>query len=192
MYLGTGVMQMATTAKATKATQAPAAGHAATKANKRPSKGTSTTAPAFVPGVGFTAPSAQAPATQAAPASPLPTVGTPTLQSVPATTVQVPAQYMGLPFAQLTKSQQAFATAKRPVQVAPKLAAATLALGPVAYKVRSGNNAHWWACVQQALAQGNGSATAAQMVAAGACPKFVGYAVNRKWLAAPVAPLATV
>jgi hypothetical protein len=117
------------------------------------------------------------------PASPLPTVATATIQQVPATTVAVPAQYMGLPFAQLTKSQQAFATAKRPVQVAPKLAAANLQLGTVAYKVRSGNNAHWWAAVQAALAANSGKATADQMVAAGACPKFVGYAVNRKWLA---------
>jgi len=148
----------------------------ATKATKAPKATTKQAAPGFVQGVGFTAP--------AAPASPLPTVQTPTLQSVPATTVQVPAQYMGLPFDQLTKSQQAFATAKRPVQVAPKLAQAALQLGTVAYKVRSGNNAHWWAACQTAMQANNGQATAAQMVAAGACPKFVGYAVNRKWLAA--------
>jgi hypothetical protein len=126
-------------------------------------------------------------ATKATPAtvvaSPLPTVETPTLAAVPATTVAVPAQYAGLPYGQLTKSQQAFATAKRPVQVAPKLAQAALQLGTVAYKVRSGNNAYWWAACQQALAAGNGNATAQAMVAAGACPKFVGYAVNRKWLA---------
>lgn len=120
------------------------------------------------------------------PASPLPTVATATLQQVPSTTVAVPAQYMGLPFGQLTKSQQAFATAKRPAQVAPKLANALLQLGTVAYSVRSGNNAHWWAAVQATLAKGGGNATAAAMVAAGACPKFVGYAVNRKWLAAAV------
>ncbi len=34
----------------------------------------------------------------------------------------------------------------------------------------------------QAIAAGNGSATAAAMVAAGACPKFVGYAVASGWL----------
>jgi hypothetical protein len=140
---------------------------------------TAAQAPGFVQGVGFTN---AAPAAPAAP-SPLPTVATPALVAVPATTVAVPAQYMGLPFASLTKSQQSFATAKRPVQVAPKLAAATLQLGTVAYKVRSGNNAHWWQAVGTALAANSGKATAAQMVAAGACPKFVGYAVNRKWLA---------
>ena len=49
-------------------------------------------------------------------ASPLPTVATtqaPTLAAVPATTQVVPAAYAGLPFAQLTKSQQAFALQRR-------------------------------------------------------------------------------
>lgn len=130
-------------------------------------------------------------------ASPLPTVAAPTAPTapatvqamqpatVPATTVAVPATYSTLPFAQLTKSQQAFATAKGGVHLAPALAAAPgLVLGAVAYRVRSGNNAAWWTIVQAQLAAGSGRATAASMVAAGACPKFVGYAVARKWLAA--------
>lgn len=118
----------------------------------------------------------------AQPAAPA-TVQAPTTATVPATTVAVPATYAGLPYAQLTKSQQAFATAKAPAAVAPKLAAQALTLGTVAYRVRSGNNAHWWDKCQQAMKDHGGKATAAEMVAAGACPKFVGYAVARKWLA---------
>ena len=122
--------------------------------------------------------------TKAQAASPLPTAATtqaPTLAAVPATTQVVPATYAGLPFAQLTKSQQAFALAKAPPVLPAKLAQVAFALGPVAYRVRSGNNAAWWAQCMQAMQQG--PATAAAMVQAGACPKFVGYAVARKWLA---------
>jgi hypothetical protein len=122
------------------------------------------------------------------PASPLPTVAAPApapvLAAVPAAAAPVlpPATYAGLPFASLTKSQQAFATAKVTPTLPAKLAQVAFTLGPVQYRVRSGNNAAWWAQCMAAM-QG-GPATAAAMVAMGACPKFVGYAVARKWLAA--------
>jgi hypothetical protein len=122
------------------------------------------------------------------PASPLPTVAAPApaptvLAAVPAAAAPVlPTTYAGLPFASLTKSQQAFATARVAPTLPAKLASVAFTLGPVAYRVRSGNNAAWWA--QCMLAMQGGPATAAAMVAMGACPKFVGYAVARKWLAA--------
>ena len=122
---------------------------------------------------------ANKPTQAAAPAPTQAAAPAPTQAAAPA----VPATYAGLPTTALTKSQLAFATAKHPVALAPKLAPATLRLGTVAYKVRSANNLHWWQAVQAALAAGNGSASAQAMVAAGACPKFVGYAVARKWLA---------
>ena len=103
--------------------------------------------------------------------------------AVPATVQAVPAVHAGIAWEQLTKSQQAIATAKGGVHIAPRLAGQGLVLGPVPYKVRSGNNAFWWAQCMQAMQQGQGVATAQAMVQAGACPKFVGYAVARKWLA---------
>ena len=130
------------------------------------------------------APVAAPTAPVAAPVAPA-TVQAPTLAPVPATAVQVPATYAGLPFEALTRSQQAFATAKRPVALAPRVAPLALCLNPAKpYRVASANNAHWWAAVPAAVAKGNGLATAAEMVAQGACPKFVGYAVQRGWLTA--------
>jgi hypothetical protein len=112
------------------------------------------------------------------------TVEAPTTVEVPATTVAVPAVYNGVPFEALTPSQRAFATAKRPVTLAP-----ALATGPVLtvnpgkpYRVASANNAHWWEAIQRALENGAGACPATEMVAHGACPKFVGYAVQRGWL----------
>jgi hypothetical protein len=124
-----------------------------------------------------------APATVQAPATPA-TVQAPTLAPVPATTVQVPAVYAGLPFENLTRSQQAFATAKRPVALAPALATGpALTINPgKPYRVASANNAHWWSAITGTLANAGGQAPATAMVAAGACPKFVGYAVQRGWL----------
>jgi hypothetical protein len=102
----------------------------------------------------------------------------------PATVVAVPAGHAGVAWGNLTKSQQAIANAKGGVHLAPQLAKApALVLGQTQYKVRSGNNAFWWACCVAAMQGNNGHATAQQMVAAGACPKFVGYAVTRGWLA---------
>ena len=103
--------------------------------------------------------------------------------AVPATVQAVPAQHSGIAWAQLTRSQQAIATAKGGVHIAPRLANQGLVLGTVQYKVRSGNNAYWWQQCLTAMQDGSGVATAQDMVAAGACPKFVGYAVARKWLA---------
>jgi len=103
---------------------------------------------------------------------------------VPATVQTVPAQHSGIAWDQLTRSQKAIATAKGGVHVAPKLSNQELVLGSVLYKVRSGNNAFWWQQCLTAMQNGEGKATAQDMVAAGACPKFVGYAVARKWLAA--------
>ena len=103
--------------------------------------------------------------------------------AVPATVQAVPAVHAGIAWAALTRSQQAIATAKGGVHIAPRLASQGLVLGTVAYKVRSGNNAYWWTQCLQAMQAGAGIATAQQMVQAGACPKFVGYAVARKWLA---------
>ena len=126
--------------------------------------------------------------TKAAKAEPVAAVAAPVAVqatvAVPATVQAVPAMHAGIAWAQLTRSQQAIATAKGGVHVAPKLASQGLVLGPVPYRVRSGNNAFWWAQCMQAMQQGQGVATAASMVQAGACPKFVGYAVARKWLAA--------
>ena len=103
--------------------------------------------------------------------------------AVPATVQAVPAVHAGIAWAQLTRSQQAIATAKGGVHIAPKLASQGLVLGTVLYRVRAGNNAYWWQQCLQAMQAGSGVATAASMVQAGACPKFVGYAVARKWLA---------
>ena len=103
--------------------------------------------------------------------------------AVPATVQAVPAVHAGIAWAALTRSQQAIATAKGGVHIAPRLASQGLVLGTVLYKVRSGNNAYWWAQCLAAMQAGSGVATAQAMVQAGACPKFVGYAVARKWLA---------
>jgi len=116
--------------------------------------------------------------------APVATVEAPTTVEVPATTVAVPAVYNGVPFEALTPSQRASALAKRPVTLAPKLATGpALTINPgKPYRVASANNAHWWDAITRALETGGGAAQAADMVAAGACPKFVGYAVQRGWL----------
>lgn len=105
--------------------------------------------------------------------------------TVPATTVAVPATYSGLPFAQLTKTQQSFATAKHAPSM-PKLAGALTVVGAKQYKVRSGNNAAWWQAMQAAGCATPAGATPAALQAAvssGAlCPKFLGYAVVRGWV----------
>ena len=176
---------MATKAKVTKA-----ANPTATKATKASRKAQQVKAQNAFEQV-FGTKGQQPPAEQPTTTEPA-TVDQATTVQVPATTVQVPAVYAGYDFTKLPKSNQAFATAKRPVQVAPKLAGHVLALGPVAYKTRAGHTTHWWAAVQATLAANGGKATPEQLVAGGACPKFVGYCVNRKWLAAPVQPVATV
>jgi hypothetical protein len=105
--------------------------------------------------------------------------------AVPATQVQVPATYSGLPFAQLTKTQQSFATAKHAPSM-PKVPGALTVVGAKAYKVRSGNNAAWWQAMQAAGCASAQGATPAQLqaaVAAGTlCPKFLGYAIVRGWV----------
>jgi hypothetical protein len=103
-----------------------------------------------------------------------------TTQAVPAATQAVPATYAGLPFAQLTKSQQSFATAKAAPTLGALAPVVLTLVGAKAYRVRSGNNAHWWQAITGTLASGPAQAQA--MVAAGACPKFVAYAVARGWL----------
>jgi hypothetical protein len=131
------------------------------------------------------APAAQA-ATPAAQAEAPAPVLAPVLAPVASTTLAVPAEFVGVPTSQLTKSQLAMATAKAPAVLAPKLAPAKLALGTVAYKVRTGTNATWWAAVQAVLAQHGGQAPA-PAVAAVAPPQFVAYCVTRKWLKAVAA-----
>ena len=130
-----------------------------------------------------TAPVAATTAPVAAPVAPA-TVQAPTTVEVPATTIAVPAVYNGVPFEALTPSQRAFATAKRPVRLAPKLASGpVLTVNPgKPYRVSTKNNAHWWEAIQRALEHDDGACPATDMVAAGACPKFVGYAVQRGWL----------
>jgi hypothetical protein len=116
--------------------------------------------------------------------APAPVVQAMVQAPVPAVAVLAPAGHAGVAWANLTKSQQAIAQAKGGVHIAPALAKApALVLGQVAYRVRSGNNAFWWQCCMQAMQAQGGHATAQHMVAAGACPKFVGYAVARGWLA---------
>lgn len=145
------------------------------------------------------APKAAHATVQAPAASPLATmVGTlapaaPTTQqaqqpaTVPAVAVQVPATYAGLPFAQLTKTQQSFATAKHAPSM-PKVPGALTVVGAKAYKVRTGNNAAWWQAMQAAGCASASGASPAQLsatVASGAlCPKFLGYAVARGWVVA--------
>jgi hypothetical protein len=115
------------------------------------------------------------------------TVAVPTTAQVPAVAVQVPATYAGLPFAQLTKTQQSFATAKHAPSM-PKVPSALTIVGAKAYKVRTGNNAAWWQAMQAAGCASAQGATPAQLqdaVASGAlCPKFLGYAVARGWVVA--------
>lgn len=113
--------------------------------------------------------------------APTATVAVPTTAAVPATTVQVPAVYCGVAYDDLTASQKRFATAKAPAALPRGLAPVALVLGKP-YRVNSNKNAQWWALCLQALTTGGGSATPAAMVAAGACPKFVGYAVKSQWL----------
>lgn len=104
---------------------------------------------------------------------------------VPATVVAVPATYASLPFAQLTKTQQGFATAKHAPSM-PKVPGALTVVGAKQYKVRSGNNAAWWQAMQAAgcaTPQGASPAALQAAVTSGAlCPKFLGYAVVRGWV----------
>lgn len=132
-------------------------------------------------------------ATPATPAAPLAAMATVLAAQpaapVPAVAVLAPATYASLPFAQLTKTQQGFATAKH-APTMPKVGAALTMVGAKAYKVRSGNNAAWWAAMQAAgCAAPTGASPAAlgAAVASGAvCPKFLGYAMARGWVV-PVA-----
>ena len=176
---------MQNTATSAKATSAKATSAKATSAKAKDTSAPDTSAKAKDTSAPDTSAKAtSAPATSAKATSAPATTQVQAPVTVPATVQAVPVTYAGLPWASLTKSQQATALAKGGVHLSPALQAAPgLTLGPVAYKVRSGNNAAWWAICQQALAAGNGQASAASMVQAGACPKFVGYAVARKWLA---------
>jgi hypothetical protein len=118
----------------------------------------------------------------AAPAAPVAAAPAAPVAAAPAAPA-TPAGYAGVPWASLSKSQQAIALAKRGQPLAAPLQACTLQVNPAKpYRVVAGNNAHWWACVQTALHAGGGTAPAAAMVAAGACAKFVGYCVARGWL----------
>ncbi len=105
--------------------------------------------------------------------------------TVPAVAVAVPATYASLPFAQLTKTQQGFATAKHAPSM-PKVAGALTVVGAKQYKVRSSNNAAWWQAMQAAgcaSAAGASPAALQAAVTSGAlCPKFLGYAVVRGWV----------
>ncbi len=105
--------------------------------------------------------------------------------TVPAVAVAVPATYASLPFAQLTKTQQGFATAKHAPSM-PKVASALTVVGAKEYRVRSGNNAAWWnAMLAAGCATASGATPAALQAAvtSGAvCPKFLGYAVVRGWV----------
>ena len=109
---------------------------------------------------------------------------------VPAVLVAIPAVYAGLPTGQLTKSQLAFATAKHAPSM-PKLGTPLTVVGAKTYKVRSGNNAAWWQAMLSAGCDKPAGATPAQLqaaVSAGTlCPKFLGYAVARRWVQAPAA-----
>ena len=109
---------------------------------------------------------------------------------VPAVLVAIPASYAGLPTGQLTASQLAFATAKHAPSM-PKLSTSLTVVGAKAYAVRSGNNAAWWQSMLSAGCALPAGATPAQLqaaVSAGTlCPKFLGYAVARRWVRAPAA-----
>jgi outer membrane biosynthesis protein TonB len=123
---------------------------------------------------------APAPKQAAVPAPTQAAVPAPTQAAVPA--VPMPAVFYGVAVADLTKSQRAIASAKRPAAAPSGMPGALRAGKP--YRVGTGINAQWWAAAQAAMAAGNGAASAAAIVAAGCPPSMLAYLYRRGYVAA--------
>ncbi len=134
--------------------------------------------------------SKQAPATAQAPVASVVAAMATTLAAqqpapVPATVVAVPASYAGIPYEQLTPSQQALARAKH-APAMPKVPGALTVVGAKLYRVRTATNSTWWQAILEAGASKVEGATPAALQAAVTggklSPVFLQYAIVRGWL----------